>query len=244
VLPTYNESDNLPRLVAALRSLPLALDILVVDDASPDGTGEIADEMGRGRTDLRVLHRSGPRGYGDALTDGFRAALTGGTDAIVTMDCDFSHDPADVPRLLQALDQADLVIGSRYTHGGSLRAWPLYRRILSTVANRFARFFFHLRARDCTSGFRAYRRAVLERIPWTALHSPGYSFLVEVLYWGSRDPRLRIREVPICFTERREGASKMGLREIVLGAANLLTLRAELFFRRDLGRQQAERGEP
>ncbi len=231
ILPTYDEAANLPKLVAALRALPITLDILVVDDASPDGTGAIAEELGRGRTDLGVVHRTGRRGYGQALTEGFRLALASGAEAVVTMDCDFSHDPADVPRLLHALEDADFAIGSRYAPGGRLRAWPLFRRILSAVANRFARFVFRLRARDCTSGFRAYRRAVLERIPWEALHSPGYSFLVEVLYWGSRDPRLRIREVPICFTERREGASKMGLREIVLGATNLLTLRAELFFR-------------
>jgi dolichol-phosphate mannosyltransferase len=233
VLPTYDEADNLPKLVAALRALPSPIEILVVDDSSPDGTGRIAEELARGRPDLAVVHRGGRRGYGEALTEGFRSALARGAEAVVTMDCDFSHDPADVPRLLDALAEADLAIGSRYTAGGRLRGWPLVRRILSAVANRFARFFFHLRARDCTSGFRAYRRAVLEGVPWSALHSPGYSFLVEVLYWASRDPRLRIREVPICFTERREGRSKMGWREIVMGAANLLTLRAELLWRRD-----------
>lgn len=233
LLPTYNERENLPKLVAALRNSPVSLQIVVIDDASPDGTGQLADELAQAGADLTVLHRRGRRGYGDALTEGFRHALAGGSEAVVTMDCDFSHDPADVPRLLAALDEADLVIGSRYTVGGSLHAWPLYRRLLSTVANRFAHVVFGLRARDCTSGFRAYRRTALEGIPWTALHSPGYSFLVEVLYWASRDPQLRIREAPICFTERRQGASKMGLHEIVLGAMNLLALRAELWFRRE-----------
>jgi len=242
VLPTYDESHNLPKLVAALRALPLPIEVLVVDDASPDGTGELADRLAEGRRDLTVLHRSGRRGYGEALTEGFRLALARGAEAVLTMDCDFSHDPLDVPRLLRALDAAELVIGSRYTPGGSLRGWPLLRRVLSAVANRFARLFFALRAHDCTSGFRAYRREVLERMPWGALHSPGYSFLVEVLYWGSRDERTRIVEVPICFTERVEDRSKMGLREIVHGAANLLTLRAKLLVGRELRR--AERVTP
>ena len=231
LLPTYNEALNLPKLVVALRSLGLRLDILVVDDASPDGTGRIAEGLGAGHSDLAVLHRSGRRGYGEALTDGFRLALARGASAVVTMDCDFSHDPADVPRLLSALEDVDLVIGSRYAHGGQLHAWPLYRRLLSASANAFVRVLFRLPARDCTSGFRAYRREVLEAIPWTGLHSSGYSFLVEVLYWASRDPELRLRELPICFTERREGKSKMGLREIVGGASNLLKLRAELAVR-------------
>lgn len=232
LLPTYNEADNLPRLVAAVRSLRVPLDILVIDDASPDGTGRIADEMAEGSSDLAVLHRRQRRGYGGALTEGFRVALARGAEAILTMDCDFSHDPADLPRLLGALGEADLAVGSRYTAGGALRAWPLYRRLLSVTANAFVRVLFRLPARDCTSGFRAYRRGVLARIPWDALHSPGYSFLVEILYWASRDPALRLRELPICFTERREGKSKMGPREILRGASNLLALRAELLLGR------------
>lgn len=228
LLPTFNEAENLPKLVASLRSLGLPLEILVVDDGSPDGTGRIAEELARGRSDLAVVHRTGPRGYGEALTEGFRLALGRGAAAVVTMDCDFSHDPADIPRLLAALEEADVAIGSRYTAGGHLRAWPLYRRLLSAAANAFVRVLFRLPARDCTSGFRAYRREVLEGIPWGDLHSPGYSFLVEVLFWSVRHRRRRIAEVPICFTERKEGESKMGLHQILQGAANLLTLRAEL----------------
>jgi dolichol-phosphate mannosyltransferase len=176
-----------------------------------------------------VIHRQGPRGFGQAQTEGFRAALAEEASFVLTMDCDFSHDPSVIPRLLEALEAADLVIGSRYTEGGELRGWPLYRRLLSAAANGFVRLLFGLRARDCTSGFRAYRREVLESIPWGGLHSPGYSFLVEVLYWASRRASLRIREVPIVFTERRLGKSKMGLREIVLGATNLLKLRLQLW---------------
>lgn len=228
LIPTYNEAETLPKLVTAVRALELGLDILVVDDGSPDGTGQIAEGLGAAHSDLAVFHRSGPRGYGEALTDGFRFALARGAPIVVTMDGDFSHDPADLPRLLVALETADLAIGSRYVEGGQLRAWPLYRQVLSATANAFVRLLFRLPARDCTSGFRAYRREVLERIPSTSLHSPGYSFLVEILYWASRHPGLRLREIPICFSERREGKSKMGLREIVWGASNLLKLRAQL----------------
>ena len=234
VLPTYNEAENLPRIVAALRALDPRPHILVVDDGSPDGTGRLADELARGREDLTVIHRTGPRGFGEALTAGFRAAFDSGAEVLVTMDADFSHDPADVPRLLAALegDAADLVIGSRYTEGGRIRDWPLHRRLLSTVANAFVGILFALPARDCTSGFRVYRRQVLAEVPWDALHSTGYSFLVEVLYWALH-AGARLREVPICFAERRLGQSKMGLREIVWGARNLLRLRLELLLRRD-----------
>jgi len=231
LLPTFNEAENLPRMVEALRGLLPPPEIVVVDDGSPDGTGEIADGLAREGNDLTVLHRTGPRGYGEALTEGFRLALQRGAEALVTLDCDFSHDPRDIPRLLLALLEADLVIGSRYAPGGSLLAWPLYRRLLSFAANAFVRVLFRLPARDGTSGFRAYRREVLLGIPWQGLHSAGYSFLVEVLYWAARKGKAKIREVPICFTERRAGRSKMGLHEILWGAGNLLKLRWELFLR-------------
>ena len=228
MLPTYNEAENLPRLVAAIRELGLGLTLVVVDDASPDGTGRLAGELAEGRTDLTVVARQGPRGFGEALTEGFLTARALGATAVLTMDCDFSHDPKDVPRLLAALDGADMVIGSRYTAGGQLRAWPLYRRLLSAAANTFVRVLFGLPAHDCTSGFRAYRPELLDGIPWEGLHSPGYSFLVEVLYWATRKPGVRIREVPIVFSERELGKSKMGLREIVGGATSLLKLRLQL----------------
>jgi dolichol-phosphate mannosyltransferase len=227
LLPTYNEAENLARLVAAVLALP-GVDVLVVDDASPDGTGRLADELARSDPRVGVLHRTGPRGYGEALTEGFREALRRGAAHIVTMDCDFSHDPARVPALLEALGDADVAIGSRYVEGGEVRAWSLSRRILSASANAFVRALFRLPARDCTSGFRAYRRAVLEGIPWERLHSPGYSFLVEVLYWADRVPGRRFREVPIHFVDRTAGRSKMGFREIVSGAGNLLRLRWRL----------------
>jgi dolichol-phosphate mannosyltransferase len=143
------------------------------------------------------------------------------------MDCDFSHDPADLPRLLAALDQAGVAIGSRYVRGGGIRDWPPHRRLLSATANAFVRALFALPARDCTSGFRAYRRAALESVPLGRLHSAGYSFLVEVLYWACRGGH-RPAEVPILFTDRKRGTSKMGIKQIVSGALNLLKVRLAL----------------
>jgi glycosyltransferase involved in cell wall biosynthesis len=230
ILPTFNEAENLERLVTAIRGLGRGIRVLVVDDDSPDGTGEIADALAQGRQDTVVLHRTGRRGYGEALANGIHAALAQGVDAVLTMDSDFSHDPAAIPLLLEALSEADLVIGSRYVEGGELRAWPLHRRMLSASANTFVRVLFDLPARDCTSGFRAYRRHVVEGIPWTELHSGGYSCLVELLCWALRRSA-RVREVPIVFSERRAGRSKMGLREILGGAFNLLWLRARLLGR-------------
>lgn len=228
VLPTFNEAPNLARLVAAVRDLGRPLPMIVVDDASADGTGKIADELSRVGNDLTVVHRTGPRGFGEALTAGFKQALARGAEAVLTMDCDFSHDPAALPALLDALREAEVVIGSRYAPGGQIHDWPHYRRALSATANAFVRVLFRLPARDCTSGFRAYRRAVLEGVPWESFHSTGYSFLVELLHWICRDGRVRLVELPICFRERREGHSKMGLREIFRGAANLLRLRLSL----------------
>ena len=228
VLPTLNEAENLGRLVARIRARDRALRILVVDDASRDGTAEIADELSQGDGAFTVIHRTGKPGYGEALTEGFRHALAAGAAAILTSDCDFSHDPDDIPRLLAGLQGAHVAIGSRYVESGQIRDWSLSRRLLSAAANAFVRVLFRLPARDCTSGFRAYRREVLEGVPWGRLHSTGYSFLVEVLYWAAQPSGRRVHEVPICFVDRKEGRSKMGLRQIVFGAANLLKLRLQL----------------
>jgi dolichol-phosphate mannosyltransferase len=197
----------------------------VVDDESPDGTGGLADRLAVASPEVTVIHRPGPRGLGPALADGFRRAIAEGSSAILTMDADFSHDPADIPRLLAALPGADLVIGSRYASGGRIRAWSFYRRLLSASANWFVRILLLLPVLDCTSGFRVYQPELLELMPWDEFHSTGYSFLVEMLYFAARAGHRRFREVPICFVDRRAGASKMGWREIVSGAANLLRLR-------------------
>jgi dolichol-phosphate mannosyltransferase len=208
VLPTYNERLNLERVAdRVLRDETTRL--LVVDDASPDGTGAIADALAvkyPGR--LEVLHRTGPRGLGRAYVDGLRRALSTDADAIGQMDADLSHDPAYLPALTAALDGVDLVLGSRYLQGVSVANWPLHRVILSALANRYIRFVTGLGVNDCTSGFRVWRREALARMPLDETRASGYAFLTEMLYEAAR-LGCRIGEVPIIFVERREGYSKI-----------------------------------
>jgi glycosyltransferase involved in cell wall biosynthesis len=231
VLPTYNEAENVAPLLGALLSLPLDLHVVVVDDASPDGTAGIAEAAARETPRVHVIRREGERGLGTAYLAGFRRAIGAGADAVLTMDCDFSHDPAAVPSLVAALGAARVVIGSRYIAGGRIENWGLYRKLLSATANRFVRALFDLPVSDCTSGFRLYRAEVLESIPWARVSSTGYSFLVESLYWALRQDGARVTEVPICFVDRVRGQSKMGAREVFHGVINLLRLRADLFRR-------------
>ena len=208
VVPTYNERANLPALAAALLALP-EVRLLVVDDASPDGTGEVADALADahgGR--VAVLHRTGTRGLGRSYVDGMRLALESGATHICQMDADFSHDPNDVPRLLAAADRADLVLGSRYVPGGALRNWPWHRRLLSAFANWYVRAVTAMPVHDCTSGFRCWRRELLLRMPLDAIISDGYAFQVEMA-WEARRAGGRIEAVPITFGERRQGASKL-----------------------------------
>lgn len=230
VLPTYNEAENIAPLLVAILSLDLDLHIVVVDDDSPDGTADIAAQHAQQSPRVHVVRRDGERGLGTAYLAGFRRAIDAGADAVLTMDCDFSHDPAAIPSLVEALDSARVVIGSRYVAGGRIENWGLYRKVLSATANRFVRALFDLPVRDCTSGFRLYRAEVLESIPWQRVSSTGYSFLVESLYWAMRhDDGARVREVPICFIDRVRGQSKMGAREVFSGVVNLLRLRVDLF---------------
>jgi dolichol-phosphate mannosyltransferase len=207
IVPTYNERPNVAAMIAALLRHD-DVSVLVVDDQSPDGTGE-------GR--VRVLHRTGARGLGRSYVDGMRAALDAGADHILQMDADFSHDPADVPRLVEAAARADLVIGSRYVPGGSLHNWPLRRVLLSEFANLYVRAITRLPVRDCTSGFRCWRRELLGGIPLERIVSDGYAFQVE-LTWEAQRAGGRIAEIPISFVERREGASKMSGRVILESA--------------------------
>lgn len=216
VIPTYNERTNLPTLVAQLLRHD-DVRILVVDDDSPDGTGAEADRLAAGCDRISVLHRGGRRGLGRSYVEGFRAALDAGATHVLQMDADLSHDPADVPRLLAAAEDADLVIASRYVPGGQLRNWPLHRRLLSAFANHYVRLITGLAIRDCTSGFRCWRSDLLRRIPLDTIVSDGYAFQVE-LTWEARRAGGRIVEVPIVFVERREGASKMSGRVIVESA--------------------------
>ena len=217
IVPTYNERPNLAPLVDALLRIG-ELRVLVVDDGSPDGTGEEADRLAaasRGR--VSVVHRAGPRGLGRSYIEGMRAALGSEATHVCHMDADFSHDPADLPRLLDASAAADLVLGSRYVPGGQLRNWPVHRLALSAFANRYVRAITRLPIRDCTSGFRCWRRALLERLPLDRIRSDGYAFHVEMA-WEAHVAGGRIAEVPIVFVERREGASKMSGRVIAESA--------------------------
>ena len=212
VLPTYHEAGNLARLLGDLREVAPGVHLLVVDDDSPDGTGRIAEGCALRDPALRVLHRGGERGLGTAYLAGFREALAQGAEAVLTMDCDYSHDPAQVPSLLAAVAEADLVIGSRYVAQGEIVGWSIHRRILSRAANGFVHTLFRLPAADCTSGFRAYSRRALEAIPWTEVRSTGYSFLVESLLWVSRLPGSRVAEVPITFRDRNQGQNFRPIR--------------------------------
>jgi dolichol-phosphate mannosyltransferase len=208
IVPTYNERANLAPLVEQLLAIP-DLRVLIVDDASPDGTGQIADAYAAAnRARVQVLHRTGKRGLGLSYIDGMYVALRTDATHICQMDADLSHNPADVPRLLHAAEQADFVIGSRYVAGGHIENWPLHRRMLSAFANRYIRAITRLAIRDCTSGFRCWRREALERLPLASIRSDGYAFIVEVAWEASR-AGLRCVEVPITFVERREGASKL-----------------------------------
>jgi dolichol-phosphate mannosyltransferase len=208
VVPTYNERENLPTLVGKLLRIP-ELRILVVDDGSPDGTGQVADELSAAHSErVSVLHRSGKRGLGLSYLDGIRAGLREGATIICQMDADLSHNPDDVPRLLAAAETADVVVGSRYVAGGRIENWPLYRMMLSAFANRYVRLITGLGVHDCTSGFRAWRREVLERLALERILSDGYALQVE-LAWEAQAAGFRTVEVPITFVERRRGASKL-----------------------------------
>lgn len=211
VTPTYNERDNLPVLVEQVLARGPNFSILVVDDASPDGTGAVADTLAAAHPGrIHVMHRTGKRGLGRSYVDALSQAITMDVDVVCQMDADFSHDPQYLPDLVRGITEGsfDLVIGSRYLHGVSVVNWPLSRLILSTFANRYVRAITGLPARDCTSGFRCWRREALARLPLRQFVSDGYAFLVEMLF-EAMGAGCRIGEVPIIYVERREGQSKM-----------------------------------
>jgi dolichol-phosphate mannosyltransferase len=209
VLPTYNEVDNLEAIVTAVRDrLPANRRILIVDDNSPDGTGAIADRLAGLDHEIAVLHRGRKRGLGPAYVAGFREALAGGARLVVQMDADFSHDPADLPRLLEAANDADLVLGSRYVSGGGVADWGPTRRLISRGGSAYARALLGVRIGDLTGGFKVFRRAVLEAIELETIPSQGYAFQVETTYRTIR-AGFRVVEVPIVFRDRRVGDSKM-----------------------------------
>jgi dolichol-phosphate mannosyltransferase len=214
-LPTYNERENLEPMLRALAQHDVR--VLVIDDNSPDGTGELADRLAAELDFVDVLHRERKEGLGPAYLAGFRRALADGAELVLEMDCDFSHDPADVPRLIQAVGAgADLAVGSRYVDGGEVANWGPVRRFVSAGGSWYARVLLGVAVRDLTGGFKCYRRAVLERIDLDGVHAKGYAFQIETTYRTLR-AGFRVVEVPIRFVDRTEGHSKMS-RAIVLEA--------------------------
>ncbi|HLM26599.1 MAG TPA: polyprenol monophosphomannose synthase [Thermoleophilaceae bacterium] len=215
ILPTYNEADNLENMVrAALPRLAAASPehhILVVDDNSPDGTGGIADRLAAEIDKVEVLHRPGKQGLGRAYLAGFERALDQGAERLIEMDCDFSHDPADLPRLVRAADDADLVLGSRYVPGGGVERWGVVRRALSRWGSLYAQVLLGLHLRDLTGGFKCFRRSVLERLDLEGIAADGYGFQIEMTYRAVQ-AGFRVVEVPIVFRDRRVGQSKMSAR--------------------------------
>jgi dolichol-phosphate mannosyltransferase len=224
VIPTYNERENLPRLVRAVLAVDESLEVLVVDDGSPDGTGEIADELSRKHTRLHVMHREGKMGLGTAYAAGFRFALTCGYDRVVEMDADFSHRPEDLPGLLRASETADVVVGSRNIPGGRTVGWSLLRQAISKGGSLYARLILGLPIHDCTSGFKCLSRTCLELLDLDGIRSNGYAFQVEVNY-ACHVAGLRFAEVLIVFPDRERGASKMSWGIVVEAAWLVLCLR-------------------
>ncbi|MFV1960796.1 MAG: polyprenol monophosphomannose synthase [Acidimicrobiia bacterium] len=221
VVPTYNERENLPDLTRSVTDL--GYNVLVVDDASPDGTGDIADRLSRDNQRISVMHRTAKEGLGPAYAAAFDHLLSGDTEVVVEMDADFSHDPADLPRLVKAIEEgADLAIGSRYVPGGSTPDWPVHRRLISRAGNRYARVMLGTPIHDSTAGFRAFTRTALARLPYQDAEASGYGFQVEMA-WRAHQRGLAIVEVPISFKDRKRGTSKMGLR-IVAEAMWLVTV--------------------
>jgi dolichol-phosphate mannosyltransferase len=221
VIPTYDERLNLGPVVARLHAAVPEADVLVVDDASPDGTGELADALAAADPRIRVLHRTAKDGLGAAYLAGFATALAGEHQVVVEMDADGSHAPEDLPRLLEALHDADLVLGSRYVPGGRVVNWPAHREWLSRGGNAYSRLALGVPIRDITGGYRAFRRQVLEELDLGSVASQGYCFQVDMA-WRAVQAGFRVREVPITFTERALGASKMN-RSIVAEALWLVT---------------------
>ncbi|HEV8128367.1 MAG TPA: polyprenol monophosphomannose synthase [Candidatus Eisenbacteria bacterium] len=220
IIPTYNERENVEPLLERVFAQNLDVEVLIVDDNSPDGTGAIADEAAARDPRVHVMHRAGKMGLGSAYVAGFRYALERDYEAVFEMDADFSHNPDSLPEFLRDLEQADLVLGSRYLYGVTVVNWPLSRLILSYAANVYSRVITGMRFKDLTGGFKCFRRRVLESIDWDRVGSDGYAFQIEITFKAWRKG-FRIREIPILFVDRRAGESKMS-RRIVWEAAGMV----------------------
>ena len=238
ILPTYDEADNIgPISAAILHALPEAT-LLVVDDGSPDGTGQLADDLAAADPRVRVRHRAAKQGLGRAYLDGFGVAIAGGATVVVQMDAEFSHDPATLPALVGPIlgDEADLVIGSRYTAGGGVEDWGIGRRVISRGGSLFAKVVLNLSPNDLTGGFKAWRATTLGAIPFDGVHAGGYVFQIEMTFRASR-AGARIREIPITFRDRRVGQSKMSRRIVVEALVVVVQLRFEELRRRFIRRR-------
>lgn len=231
VLPTYNERENIDSLLTTVLELEPPLDVLVIDDASPDGTGLAADAWTRKTPRVRVTHRPGKLGLGTAYLEGFRRVLAEGYDRVLQMDADFSHHPSYVPGLIEKTSQCDISIGSRYVDGGGTRGWGLHRRILSRTANGFARFMLGFETRDCTAAFRCFRTDILRKIDLGSILADGYSFQVEILV-RALQAGATVAEIPIVFEDRKLGRSKISRSEIFKAAGTVFRLAKERLTRR------------
>ncbi len=231
VLPTYNERENLPTIVPKILAQDPGIEVLVVDDNSPDGTGKLADEMAKADKRVRVIHRPGKQGLGTAYIAGFKWALQRGYEFVFEMDADFSHNPDHIPEFLKAANEYDLVLGSRYLYGVTVVNWPMSRLLLSYYANKYARLATGMPFSDTTGGFKCYRRKVLESIDLDAIRSEGYSFQIETTFRAWRKG-FKIGEITIVFTDRLEGTSKMSGRIIREAVWVVWKLRLQRVFRR------------
>ena len=221
VIPTYNEAETITALLEAVRAAAPSVDVLVVDDGSPDGTGKLAEDVAARLGQIEVLHREAKAGLGTAYRAGFARGLDQGYDALVEMDADFSHDPSALPLLLEAAEDYEVVIGSRYVPGAAIPNWTLARLALSRGGNLYASLLLSLRVADSTAGFRVYRRSVLERMDYATVRADGYAFQIEMTY-RARGAGASIKEVPITFIDRVQGSSKMS-SAIVVEALLLVT---------------------
>jgi len=210
LLPTFNECDNLLAIVEAIRT-QISADIIILDDASTDGTADLADNLADAHKGIEVVHRPGPRGLGPSYIEGFEKAVAAGYDKIIQMDADFSHDPKNLPQMLTLADEYDLVIGSRWAAGGGTQGWPWHRRLISQCGSRYAQLALHSNIRDLTAGFKCWRRHALNAVDLAAIRSTGYAFQIEMTYSAQR-AGLQLCEHPIVFLERRVGQSKMSWR--------------------------------
>jgi len=235
VIPTYNEKENVENLINSIEKLSkkikggVELKILVVDDDSPDGTGKIVDRLTKVYNNVYINHKKGKKGLGFAYINGFKYALDNlNADYVLTMDCDFSHNPKYIPQFIKELGKFDVLIGSRYIKGGGTYNWPLYRRIISSGANLLAKTVLRLKNNDCTSGFRCYSKNALNKIDFENIKSGGYSFLLEILYRCQRK-KLKIREIPFVFIDRTLGETKISKKEILRTLYTLIKLKIERY---------------